>query len=61
MGLAAGILSGLLAAGGLGGAYLGADLALRLPAERLQVLFGLFLAIIGIGQVVQSLRAGPRG
>lgn len=45
----------LLAAGGVGGAYLGAALALRLPAETLQVIFGILMAFVGIRTVRRGL------
>lgn len=44
----------LLAGGGMGGAYLGAALALKLPAETLQVMFGILMALVGI----RTLRRG---
>lgn len=37
----------LIALGGVGGAYVGAAVALELPQERLQLLFGLFMAVTG--------------
>jgi uncharacterized membrane protein YfcA len=46
----------LLAPDGIAGAYLGDSLALRLEPEGLQALFGIFLAVMGARQVVQSLR-----
>jgi uncharacterized protein len=46
----------LLAPGGIAGAYLGASLALRVEPERLQALFGIFLALMGARQVSQSIR-----
>lgn len=45
----------LLAAGGMGGAYLGAALALRLPAETLQTMFGILMAFVGIRTVWRGL------
>lgn len=45
----------LLAAGGVGGAYLGAALALRLPAETLQTMFGLFMALVGARTIYGGL------
>lgn len=41
----------LLAAGGMGGAYLGAALALSLPAGTLQIMFGVLMAAVGIRTV----------
>lgn len=46
----------LLAAGGIGGAYLGARVALALEADALQVLFGLFLVTMGVRMGVQGYR-----
>jgi uncharacterized membrane protein YfcA len=48
--------SALLAAGGIGGAWLGAMLALRLSAETLQVAFGAFMAIVGVRTVLRGAR-----
>lgn len=48
--------AGLLAAGGMGGAYLGAELALGLPAETLQALFGTLMVLVG----VRTIRRGVR-
>lgn len=45
----------LLAAGGMGGAYLGAALALRLPAETLRMMFGILMAFVGIRTVRRGL------
>ncbi|MFN2490687.1 MAG: TSUP family transporter [Actinomycetota bacterium] len=38
----------LLGLGGVGGAFLGARLALELPADLLQLYFGAFLALMGL-------------
>ncbi|MBA2312363.1 MAG: sulfite exporter TauE/SafE family protein [Actinobacteria bacterium] len=50
----------LVAIGGIGGAYLGADIALRIDPVTLTKVFGVFLAAIGIRTAyegVKSLRA----
>lgn len=50
----------LVAIGGIGGAYLGADIALRIDPETLTKVFGVFLAVMGIRTTyegVKSLRA----
>jgi len=50
----------LVAIGGIGGAYLGADIALRIDPVTLTKVFGVFLAVIGIRTTyegVKSLRA----
>jgi uncharacterized protein len=44
-----------LAAGGIGGAWLGAEIALGLDADVLQVLFALFLLLSGIRTLVGGL------
>ena len=46
-----------LAAGGIGGAWLGAEIALSLDAEILQVLFALFLLLSGIRTLHRGLTA----
>ncbi len=46
----------LLAAGGILGVYLGASVALETPAERLQLVFGVFLAVTGARSVLQGVR-----
>jgi uncharacterized membrane protein YfcA len=48
--------AGVMAAGGVGGAYLGAALAQHLPHKTLQMLFGALLLISGI----RVLRSGLR-
>lgn len=45
----------LMAAGGMGGAYIGAALALRLPGETLQVMFGILMAIVGARTIVKGV------
>lgn len=45
----------LLAAGGVGGAYVGAAWALCLPAETLQVMFGIPMAIVGTRTIVKGV------
>jgi len=50
----------LLATGGVGGSYLGATVALDLEEGALQVVFGLFLALMGVRAVVQALRTPPK-
>lgn len=46
----------LLAVGGVVGSFLGATLALRLEEGSLQVIFGAFLALMGVRTVVQALK-----
>ncbi|MGH2697602.1 MAG: sulfite exporter TauE/SafE family protein [Actinomycetota bacterium] len=46
----------LLAVGGVAGSFFGATLALRLEEDALQLLFGVFLAVMGMRTVVQALR-----
>ena len=46
----------LLALGGIGGGYLGAGLALKLPASTLQTVFGVLVAIVGIRTVTHGAR-----
>jgi uncharacterized protein len=46
----------LVAAGGLAGAYLGADLALRIEADALTQSFAAFLAIMGARTIYQGAR-----
>ncbi|MDQ3765921.1 MAG: sulfite exporter TauE/SafE family protein [Actinomycetota bacterium] len=48
--------SALLGLGGIGGAWLGAMLALRLPAETLQFAFGTFMAIVGVRTVARGIK-----
>jgi uncharacterized protein len=48
----------LLALGGVAGSFLGATLALTLEEGALQILFGGFLAIMGVRTVVQAVRGG---
>lgn len=48
--------SALLGLGGIGGAWLGATLALRLSAETLQIAFGTFMAIVGARTVVHGIK-----
>ncbi|MGI8941270.1 MAG: sulfite exporter TauE/SafE family protein [Actinomycetota bacterium] len=48
--------SALLGLGGIGGAWLGAMLALRLSAETLQIAFGTFMAIVGARTVVRGIK-----
>ena len=47
----------LLAVGGVVGSFLGATLALQLEEGALQVVFGAFLALMGVHTVVQALRS----
>ncbi|CAN5660606.1 hypothetical protein BH20ACT23_BH20ACT23_29700 [soil metagenome] len=47
----------LLAVGGVVGSFLGATLALQLEEGALQVVFGAFLALMGVRTVVQALRS----
>ena len=47
-----------LAATGVFGAFLGARLALALPAERLEVAFGVFTMLVGTKLLLDGLRAG---
>jgi uncharacterized membrane protein YfcA len=47
--------AGLMAAGGMGGAYGGAALALRLHGETLQVMFGILMAIVGARTIVKGV------
>jgi uncharacterized membrane protein YfcA len=47
----------LLAAGGIGGAWLGAEIALGLDADILQVLFALFLLLSGVRTLLRGLTA----
>lgn len=46
----------LLGIGGIGGAWLGAMLALRLSAETLQLAFGTFMAVVGIRTIMRGLK-----
>lgn len=46
-----------LAVGGVVGSFLGATLALQLEEGVLQVVFGAFLALMGVRTVVQALRS----
>lgn len=46
----------LLATGGIGGALVGAALALRLPGETLEAAFGVFLGLMGLRTVLQGCR-----
>jgi len=46
----------LLAVGGVVGSFLGATLALQLEEGALQVIFGAFLALMGVRTVVQALK-----
>lgn len=48
--------SALLTLGGIGGAWLGALLALELSAETLQTAFGLFMAVIGMRTALRGLK-----
>jgi uncharacterized protein len=48
--------SALLGASGIAGGYLGASLALGLAEERLQLIFGLFLLVMGGRSIQQGLR-----
>jgi uncharacterized protein len=48
-------LGTLLAAGGIGGAYLGALLAHRLDAADLQKIFGAFVLLMGARLILQGL------
>lgn len=48
--------AGFLALGGIGGGYLGAELALNLPAETLQTTFGVLVAIVGVRTVTRGAR-----
>jgi uncharacterized protein len=52
--------AGVLAAGGVGGSYLGASLALQLEEGHLQVILGVFLALTGASTIVQALRGGAK-
>lgn len=45
----------LLGMGGIGGAWLGVMLALRLSAETLQFAFGTFMAVVGIRTIMRGL------
>ncbi len=47
----------LLAVGGVAGSFLGATIALQLEEGALQVIFGAFLALMGVRTVVQALRS----
>ena len=47
-----------LAAGGIGGAFLGARLALEIDADDLKLGFGIFLVAVGIRMTVHGLRRG---
>jgi uncharacterized membrane protein YfcA len=47
----------LLAAGGVGGVYLGASAALEISPEWLRALFGAFLAVMGIRSVLEGVRS----
>jgi len=51
-------LAVLLATGGVGGSVLGATVALQLEEGSLQVIFGVFLALIGVRTIVEALRGG---
>lgn len=46
----------MLGAGGLFGAYVGASLALRLPASTLQTAFGALVALTGLRFVLRGIR-----
>ena len=51
----------LLGLGGAGGAYLGADLALRLSASTLEGVFGAFMLVMGVRTIwmgSREMRAG---
>jgi uncharacterized membrane protein YfcA len=48
LGLLAGVLSGLLGAGGIVGALLGSRIALAVPAHTLRMLFVVYLVIMGL-------------
>ncbi|MFN2488842.1 MAG: sulfite exporter TauE/SafE family protein [Actinomycetota bacterium] len=45
-----------LALGGIGGVYVGATIALRTKPEQLQLIFGIFLAVMGLKNVVDAVR-----
>ena len=47
----------LLAAGGIAGVYFGASVALRIDASSLQVLFGAFLGVMGVRNVLRGAGA----
>ncbi len=49
--------AGLLALGGVGGAFVGARIALALEADSLRLFFGLFLAVMGL----RTIREGWLG
>lgn len=46
----------LLAAGGIGGAWVGALLALRLSGDTLEFVFGLFVAVVGARTIIQGIK-----
>lgn len=46
----------LLALGGIGGAWVGAMVALQVPAETLQMVFGAFMAVIGLRTVRHGIK-----
>lgn len=50
-------VSALLAAGGVGGAFVGAAVALQLPQDALQFLFGLFMALTGMRLLGKGYKA----
>ena len=47
----------LLAVGGMAGVYLGASIALEISPVRLQVVFGIFVAVMGVRNMVLGARA----
>ena len=47
-----------LAATGIFGAFVGARLALALPAERLKIAFGIFTIVVGTKLLLDGLKAG---
>jgi uncharacterized protein len=52
-------LGAMLAAGGIGGAYLGAVVAHRIDPADLQRIFGAFVLLMGARLILQGLRARP--
>jgi uncharacterized protein len=49
-----------MAAGGIAGAYLGADLALRVDSQALTKVFGVFLVLMGARTVWDGLRTSSK-